>query len=75
MLLYVNEKAVCRSRIIGNYFGDSGIGSCGICDNCLAQKRKNFTKEEFENLYNEISSSVEKSDMGVNELLQKTGQS
>ncbi|MBL7722093.1 MAG: RecQ family ATP-dependent DNA helicase, partial [Chitinophagaceae bacterium] len=35
MAVYVKEEAECRSRIIGNYFGDEKIKACGICDDCL----------------------------------------
>jgi ATP-dependent DNA helicase RecQ len=29
----------CRSVFIGQYFGDKEIKPCGICDNCLQQKK------------------------------------
>ncbi|HET6254223.1 MAG TPA: ATP-dependent DNA helicase RecQ [Puia sp.] len=29
----------CRSRYLANYFGDKDAGDCGICDNCLADRR------------------------------------
>lgn len=37
--LYAESKE-CRSVIVGRYFGDDQIQPCGICDNCLAKKRK-----------------------------------
>jgi ATP-dependent DNA helicase RecQ len=37
----------CRSRFIAAYFGDTLSKDCGVCDNCLAQKRKSLSKEEF----------------------------
>jgi len=40
MVTYVKEEGECRSRIIGKYFGDSQIKPCGICDNCLKQKKR-----------------------------------
>jgi ATP-dependent DNA helicase RecQ len=40
MKRYVHASNQCRSVIIGNYFGDQQIQPCGICDNCLNQKKK-----------------------------------
>ena len=44
LLHYVNEETECRSRIIEQYFCDKISEPCGICDNCLAKKRKNRTQ-------------------------------
>jgi ATP-dependent DNA helicase RecQ len=30
----------CRSRYIGRYFGDVGIGDCGICDSCVSARKR-----------------------------------
>ena len=40
LLHYTNEERECRSRIIEQYFCDKMSEPCGICDNCLARKRK-----------------------------------
>lgn len=32
-------QSTCRSTYIGRYFGDAAIKDCGICDNCLRQKK------------------------------------
>jgi ATP-dependent DNA helicase RecQ len=37
----------CRSVVIGNYFGDGDIKPCGICDNCLQQKKTELGAGEF----------------------------
>ena len=47
MMHYASEETECRSRIIEKYFSDSASAPCGICDNCLARKRK--TKQRREN--------------------------
>ncbi len=46
MKAYIQEP-VCRARYIGRYFGDEKIASCGICDLCLSQKKKELTTEEY----------------------------
>jgi ATP-dependent DNA helicase RecQ len=47
MLNYIDLSSACRSRFIGNYFGDREIKNCGVCDNCLQQKNTVLTPEEF----------------------------
>lgn len=45
---YLEEDTLCRSRIIGNYFGDANINDCGICDNCLQKKKAALSREAFD---------------------------
>jgi ATP-dependent DNA helicase RecQ len=33
MINYTKDDT-CKSMLIGNYFGDTQIQACGICDNC-----------------------------------------
>lgn len=47
MIAYIREKIYCRSKMIGQYFGDSKLPKCNVCDNCLSQKALVLTKEEF----------------------------
>ncbi|HMK27830.1 MAG TPA: ATP-dependent DNA helicase RecQ [Chitinophagaceae bacterium] len=71
MLGYVREEAECRSRIIGSYFGDNNIRSCGICDNCLRQKAAVLSKEEFETLHHRIINIVKYESLHTRDLLLK----
>lgn len=71
MLNYIKEDAVCRSRIIGSYFGDENIRACGICDNCLKQKASNLSKEEFEALHHRIINMVKYETLHTKDLLLK----
>ena len=47
---YALNKETCRSIIIGNYFGDTKIGKCGVCDNCLEEKNDILSREEFDDI-------------------------
>jgi ATP-dependent DNA helicase RecQ len=38
----------CRAQYIGRYFGDEQIVACGICDQCLANKRTALSAEEYQ---------------------------
>jgi ATP-dependent DNA helicase RecQ len=40
MVNYAREKYQCRSVFISNYFGDQDAKNCGLCDNCLNQKKE-----------------------------------
>jgi ATP-dependent DNA helicase RecQ len=68
---YVTEESACRSRIIGNYFGDSEVRKCGICDNCLRIKSVDLSKEEFEALHHRIINMVKYESMNSRDLLLK----
>lgn len=46
-LNYVQLKENCRSNAITRYFGEPTAKPCGICDNCLARKKKELSPAEF----------------------------
>ncbi len=71
MVQYVKDEAQCRSRMIGSYFGDNQIRSCGICDNCLRQKATRLSKEEFDALHHRIINMVKYEPLPARELLLK----
>ena len=48
LLQYLREGTTCRSRWIGNYFGDTDLKDCGICDNCLEQKKRTKSIDRIE---------------------------
>ena len=54
MLGFVENKKICRSKIIANYFNDYNIDRCGVCDNCIHNKQAGITTEEFKAISNEI---------------------
>ncbi|MGC4234520.1 MAG: ATP-dependent DNA helicase RecQ [Niabella sp.] len=50
MVGYLEEATLCRSKIIGNYFGDVNMNDCGICDNCLRKKKAALSREAFDHI-------------------------
>lgn len=40
MLDYVQNKKQCRTQVLVAYFGEKDAQPCGICDVCIAQKKK-----------------------------------
>ncbi|MEN9876375.1 MAG: hypothetical protein RLZZ529_1372 [Bacteroidota bacterium] len=37
---YVNEKQICKNRLILDYFGEKTATDCGICSYCIGKKKK-----------------------------------
>ena len=69
LLHYANEESECRSRIIEQYFCDRMSEPCGICDNCLARKRKE--KSTSANYEQQILSLLATEPMSIKELIAK----
>jgi len=73
MIRYTGERSKCRSRMIGNYFGDNRLGDCGICDNCLHRKSVNLTKEEFDSIAYSITRLLKPHPLLSPELIKNLG--
>ncbi len=71
MSRYAKEEVECRSHILGAYFGDNAIRSCGICDNCLRVKSVSLSKEEFETLHHRIINIIKYESLSPKDLLWK----
>ncbi len=69
---YVTLDIACRSQYIGQYFGDSEMKKCGVCDNCLASKNIELTAEDFANISANILQNIRANAMDVKQLLQQT---
>ncbi len=69
MISFAKETDGCRSGIIGEYFGDSLLADCGICDNCLRRKKEKISKEEFEVIRQKIHVALMGKALHTKELL------
>ena len=58
MIGYIELTTACRSRYIATYFGDPDAHDCGICDNCLAKKRKEIPPAEFDAIKTQVLASA-----------------
>jgi ATP-dependent DNA helicase RecQ len=56
MIHFCTNQNRCRSEMIGNYFDDHELLPCGVCDNCLHNKKVIISNEEF----NSISMAIKK---------------
>ncbi|HEX7754149.1 MAG TPA: ATP-dependent DNA helicase RecQ [Niabella sp.] len=58
MKRYITDETECRSKMIGNYFGDSAMKDCGICDNCLKKRNNRLTRKAFDNIQEKIRETL-----------------
>lgn len=56
MLAYIAEQKVCRSKLIARYFSADDFLNCGICDNCISQKKLPVSREDFKLISEKILS-------------------
>ena len=67
LLHYANESEECRSRIIEHYFSNTMSEPCGICDNCLARKKRE--KSNSKNYEEQILRILATEPMTIKELI------
>jgi ATP-dependent DNA helicase RecQ len=73
IIQFVQEKVICRSKMIGHYFGDRKIHSCGVCDNCLRQKRLHIDEKEFEKISHRIQTVLAPQPLPSKDLIDQLG--
>ena len=71
MLNYLKSTTTCRSRFIGNYFGDNEIKDCGVCDTCLKKKSIKISEEEFIIIKERILNVLDNKNAVVQNVLQE----
>ena len=67
---YTENSKDCRSMITGNYFGDNEIQPCGICDNCLQQKKTALEAGTFALVQQRIEALLANGPVSTDALLQ-----
>jgi ATP-dependent DNA helicase RecQ len=66
---YVNEKKVCKSKLILNYFGEKATIDCGICSYCITKKKR---KPDVISLSKEIITLLQTENLNSREIQDKT---
>jgi ATP-dependent DNA helicase RecQ len=71
---YAADNKGCRSVQIGGYFGDHSLQSCGICDNCLENKKQLLSAGDFQNIRGLIEQYTETGAISPEALFQQLGE-
>ena len=61
----------CRSKIIGNYFGETAAKDCGICDNCINNTEAKLSTEDFQIVSEKIIELLKIEKLSYKQLIQK----
>ena len=69
MLHYAEQQTECRSVVLQRYFGDNEATPCGVCDVCLAQRRRQRNDEQ--SLRESILALLGKEELSVRDLCHK----
>ncbi len=69
MIRYISDTNTCRSVFIGNYFGDTQLLPCGICDHCLDKKKKELSNSDFSAIEKNIKSKLINSPQSIDQLI------
>lgn len=69
MIGYVTSTSGCRSRYIGQYFGDNALKDCGICDHCIVVKRKELSATDMKVISQRIRELLKQDPMHVDALI------
>ncbi|HEX9152800.1 MAG TPA: RecQ family ATP-dependent DNA helicase, partial [Flavobacterium sp.] len=72
VISYINEKKVCKSKLILDYFGEKATVDCGICSYCITKKNK---KKDVSSLSKEIISLLESEDLNSKDIQNSTNNS
>ena len=64
------ENAVCRSKQLLHYFGETDATNCGICDVCLGRHKTELSKESYEAYKNKIKKLLLKEELKLEEIVE-----
>lgn len=69
MKAFIIDKTCCRSQYIGQYFGDTNLHQCGVCDNC---RQRYVAAQSFNiKLYNIIIAKIPAQGIPMQQLLKQ----
>ena len=66
-----SQATSCRSKWISLYFGDHGAADCGVCDNCIRNKKILLTDDELRYISSIIIQQVSHHELHIDTLLDR----
>ncbi len=69
VLEYINEKHICRSRILLTYFGEKGTSDCGTCDVCRSPKESALTDHDFSEIRSRLTELLTDKPLTVSDIV------
>lgn len=70
MINYVEEKQICRSRLLLYYFGESKSIDCGVCDVCREKKRHILNNKTFETIDSALKNILRQDSMSIEQIIE-----
>ena len=74
IISYATSATECRSRMLVSYFGETKAADCGVCDVCLARKRKEIDGKKSNEIENRISDILLAGPVSITDLVRKMNQ-
>ncbi len=71
MFDYADQQVVCRSKIIQEYFGETNVLACGVCDVCIGRYKSSTDHSEFTEIEKSIEDTLRDSPQGFRDLVRK----
>jgi len=68
IIQYTENNKTCRSKMLLNYFGDESASDCGVCDVCLAKKKKGDIAKGIEE---KVLSLLSEKKLSIEEIIEK----
>ncbi|MFV5695072.1 ATP-dependent DNA helicase RecQ [Flavobacterium sp. LB3P122] len=65
VIYYTNEKKICKSKLILDYFGEKTTVDCGICSYCITKRNK---KRDVTSLSKEIVALLQSEDLNSRDI-------
>jgi len=68
IIKYVHDENICRTKLLLKYLGEINFDECGVCDNCL-HNRKEKSKKHEEDYQHQVTHIVEEKPSTVEEIM------
>jgi ATP-dependent DNA helicase RecQ len=70
-IIRYTETQHCRSGFIDEYFNENEPVKCGICDNCLKEKKESLSTSNFLNIETQIRLQLSSETLTLSQLLER----